>query len=265
MLFLSVTGIIPSLYLLQNHYAPATSASFCDLSIAVSCSLVNTSTFSVLFNVPVALFGALWFVILMILCWKARSDNSSFVLGILVWNGIGLVSVVYLVIAEIILQALCPLCTMIHVIIITTFILSLLLYQREPRTAWRKVIKDLQGLTILSLILLTLPLILFNVLGEKTENYDLLAQCLDKEGVKMYGSFRCAVCAKTRAMFGSSFQYIEEIECHPQGKNPQTELCLEKEIKGTPTWVMEQNGIEIKRQQGFMSIEELRIFSGCTS
>ena len=79
----------------------------------------------------------------------------------------------------------------------------------------------------------------------------------------MYGSFRCGVCAKTRAMFGDSFQYINEIECHPQGENSQTELCLKKGIEGTPTWILEPDEIELKRQLGFLSIEELKEFSGC--
>ena len=79
----------------------------------------------------------------------------------------------------------------------------------------------------------------------------------------MYGSFRCGICAKTRAMFGDSFQYVNEIECHPQGKNSQTELCVQKSIDLTPTWIMESDGIEQKRQAGFMSIEELKAFSGC--
>ena len=79
----------------------------------------------------------------------------------------------------------------------------------------------------------------------------------------MYGSFRCGVCAKTRAMFDDSFQYINEIECHPQGENPQTERCIEKRIEGTPTWILEPEGKELKRHTGFLSVEELKEFAGC--
>src|SRR3989344_3305200 len=178
---LSLVGILISLYLVQNHYAPPSQGSFCDLGETLSCSLVNTSVFSELFHVPVALLGALWFFSLIIFSWKALSDDKF---------------------------------------------------------------------------------ILFNVGGE-TENYDALAQCMTQKGVLMYGSFRCGICAKTRAMFGDSFQYIKEIECHPQGKNPQTELCLEKKIEGTPTWMLVENGVE-KRAVGFLSIDELRTFSGGT-
>jgi thioredoxin-related protein len=80
----------------------------------------------------------------------------------------------------------------------------------------------------------------------------------------MYSSFRCSHCARQRALLGDSFQYINEIECHPQGEHSQTELCFEKDVKGTPTFIMEPDGKEIKREVGYMTIEELREFSGCT-
>ena len=69
----------------------------------------------------------------------------------------------------------------------------------------------------------------------------------------MYSSFRCGFCAKTRKMFGDSFQYINEIECHPQGENAQTDLCLQKGVENTPTWILEPNGEEVKRHTGFLS------------
>ncbi|HLC75176.1 MAG TPA: vitamin K epoxide reductase family protein [Candidatus Nanoarchaeia archaeon] len=255
---LSLVGILISLYLVQNHYAPPSQGSFCDLGETLSCSLVNTSVFSELFHVPVALLGALWFFSLIIFSWKALSDDK-FIPVILGWSVVGVLSIVYFVIAEIILQAVCPLCTAVHVIVLFVFIASILLYKRSKvKLNLTKVSSWIVFVGIINII----PFILFNVGGE-TENYDALAQCMTQKGVLMYGSFRCGICAKTRAMFGDSFQYIKEIECHPQGKNPQTELCLEKKIEGTPTWMLVENGVE-KRAVGFLSIDELRTFSGCT-
>ena len=260
---LSVVGILISLYLVQNHYAPPSQGSFCDLGETLSCSLVNTSVFSELFRVPVALLGALWFVSLIILSLKARSDEK-FVPVILGWSIIGVCSIIYFVIAEIILQAVCPLCTAVHVLVLFVFVASIIMYRKSKVRITVKNIKKVMpwivGIGILNII----PFVLFNM-GGQTENYDGLAQCMTQKGVVMYGSFRCGVCAKTRAMFGDSFQYVKEIECHPQGKNPQTELCLSKKIEGTPTWILEENGVDIKRAVGFLSIEELRAFSGCTN
>lgn len=93
---------------------------------------------------------------------------------------------------------------------------------------------------------------------------DSFAQCLTEKGVKMYGSYICSACLATKKAFDSSFEYIEEIECHPKGPNPQTDLCLKKDIKKTPTWILEKDGTEIKRLEGFQAMEGLAEFSGCS-
>jgi len=94
-------------------------------------------------------------------------------------------------------------------------------------------------------------------------NLDSFAQCLTEKGVKMYGSYICSACLATKKMFGSSFGYIEEIECHPKGPNPQTDLCLKRDIKKTPTWILEKDGVEINRLEGYQTFELLGEFSGC--
>ncbi|MDP6641992.1 MAG: hypothetical protein QGF74_01255 [Candidatus Nanoarchaeia archaeon] len=89
------------------------------------------------------------------------------------------------------------------------------------------------------------------------------AQCLKESGVKMYGSFTCSVCKRQIELFGSAFESVGEIECHPRGENPQTELCLEKDISKTPTWTLEKDGVELERLEGFQSFEKLSELSGC--
>lgn len=262
-LFLGVLGLITSAYLTFNHYSLKASA--CDFNAQISCSLVNNSVFSEILNVPVAIFGGLWFLILILLAWKSLKKDGVLMSLLLGWNIIGILVVIYLIIAEIILQALCPLCTVVHILIIIILTFSIILYQaQKSRLPLRNVTKHAKRWIALIVILNLIPVIIVNFPYGEKENYDSFAKCLTERGVTMYGSFRCGVCAKTRAMFGDSFSYIKEIECHPQGKNPQTELCLAKGIEGTPTWIIEVNGVEQKRQQGFMSIDELRQFSGCT-
>ena len=263
-IILSILGIIVSLYLVENHYAPPTKGALCDISESISCSLVNTSTFSELFNVPVALLGVLWFLVLIIFSWKALKKDGALPTMMLGWGILGILFVIYFVIAEIILRSICPFCTLVHAIVITIFILLWRLYRaQETKPTKKAILKALMPWIILIIIINIIPLILFNIPSSEKENYDILAQCITEKGVNMYGSFRCGVCAKTRVMFGDSFQYINEIECHPQGENSQTELCLKKGIEGTPTWILEPDGIELKRQLGFLSIEELKEFSGC--
>jgi hypothetical protein len=93
---------------------------------------------------------------------------------------------------------------------------------------------------------------------------DEFATCLKESGVLMYGSMTCSICAKQRDLFGGSFELLGEIECHPRGENPQTELCLEKDIEKTPTWVVEKDGVEVERLVGFQNLEKLAEISGCS-
>ena len=263
-IILSIIGLVVSLYLVKNHYADPTKGSLCDMSESISCSLVNTSTFSELFNVPVALLGVLWFLVLIIFSWKALKKDGALLAMMLGWGILGILFVIYFVIAEIILRSICPFCTLVHVNVIAIFILLWVLYRaQEIKPTKNAILKALMPWIILIILINIIPLVLFNISSSEKEDYSALAQCITEKGVNMYGSFRCGVCAKTRAMFGDSFKYINEIECHPQGENAQTELCLEKGIEGTPTWILEPDGVELKRQLGFLSIEELKEFSGC--
>jgi hypothetical protein len=94
--------------------------------------------------------------------------------------------------------------------------------------------------------------------------YDGFAKCLNQNGLKMYGQYTCGVCKKQRELFGPSFSYVGEIECHPRGENPQTQLCLERDIQKTPTWLLEKDGEVVKRLEGFQSLEILSEVSGCS-
>jgi uncharacterized membrane protein len=259
-LALAVLGLLTSIYLLQEHYSEA--SGICDINETVSCSLVNSSIYSMLFGVPVAVFGGIWFIFLFALAWQAIRQEKL-IPFLLAWNVLGLLFVVYLVIAEILLRAICPFCTVVHIITLITFILSLILFKQLKKKA-KKIDGKLLKKWVLALIVVNiLPLIFFNISYGEQQNFDELAQCITEQEVHMYGSFRCGVCAKTRAMFGDAFQYINEIECHPQGENSEWELCQGKEITGTPTWILEPSGVEEKRFEGFMTTNELAEFAGC--
>jgi hypothetical protein len=93
--------------------------------------------------------------------------------------------------------------------------------------------------------------------------YDEFATCLVDSGLKMYGSFTCAICERQRDLFGPSFHIIGEIEFNPHGENPQSELCLEKNVKNTPTWILEEDGKEPQVFEGYQKLETLSEISGC--
>ncbi|MBR9707161.1 MAG: hypothetical protein GOV15_01870, partial [Candidatus Diapherotrites archaeon] len=94
---------------------------------------------------------------------------------------------------------------------------------------------------------------------------DSFAQCLSNNGLVMYGSEFCSYCAKQKDLFGTSFHHLQEVECHPRGTNPQTELCLHKDIMKTPTWILEDTqGNTLEKLEGYQALEDLAEFTGCT-
>jgi hypothetical protein len=119
--------------------------------------------------------------------------------------------------------------------------------------------------TILMALLLTTILLVACAPQQQIEQgpLDDFVKCMKDNGVKMYGSMTCPVCARQKKLFSNSFKLLGEIECHPKAKNTESELCIEKEILKTPTWILEPQGQEEKRLEGYQSIETLAEFSGC--
>ncbi len=274
---LGIIGIITSGYLLKSHLDTSAAGSFCDITEAASCSIVNSSSFSKLLGVPVAALGILWFVFFMVLMARQCSmhknktvqEKVNNVKALFLWNLLGLISVIYLIIGEIIIRAICPLCTIVHIIILLALVYSFIEYKKlttKDKKYSLTFFKQYKTLLFIFVILTIATFVFFNLPEKETQDYTELTQCVTDNGVSMYGSFRCAICTKTRAMLGDAFENINEIECHPQGENAQTELCLSKGIEATPTWILEPNGPngeELKRHVGFLTVEELADFAGC--
>jgi len=82
----------------------------------------------------------------------------------------------------------------------------------------------------------------------------LLAKCLARKKVTMYGSVWCGHCQDNKALFGVAFKYVPYVECPDN-----TKLCLAKGITGYPTW-MKEDGQQLG---GFTELEELATFAGC--
>lgn len=262
---LAVLGLFISIYLTQEHFAGAEGGSGCDISDTISCSLVNTSKYSEIFHVPVAVFGAIWMVILGALAISALKKPQPSTQALLAWSVAGFIFLFYLIGSEILLKAICPWCTVVHVIILIVFGLSIALYKslKNPKITKKDQATIIKLMIVIGLLML-IPLGYFNLGGEQVD-FEEFTACLNDSGLKMYGSFRCGVCAKTRNYFGDAFHNIDEIECHPQGENPQPELCFEVGVEKTPTWIVyDESGNEIARADGFQNEEKLSEMTGCS-
>jgi len=91
------------------------------------------------------------------------------------------------------------------------------------------------------------------------ESIDALAKCMTEKGTLMYGTFWCPKCAEQKKMFGSSFQFIDYVECDARGENEQSQLCIEKQVEKYPDWQFPDGS----RTIGILSFEELAAKSGC--
>lgn len=85
-------------------------------------------------------------------------------------------------------------------------------------------------------------------------NLDEFAQCLASKQVTMYGAEWCPHCKNEKARFGESFKYVPYVECPDN-----MQLCLDKGIKGYPTWIL-ADGTKLEGEQG---LERLSQASSC--
>jgi len=90
-------------------------------------------------------------------------------------------------------------------------------------------------------------------------NYDEFTKCLTDNGAKMYGAFWCSHCQAQKKEFGSSFEYVNYIECSTPDKSSQTPECIAAEIKGYPTWEF----LTGERMAGEVSFKVLSEKTGC--
>lgn len=85
-----------------------------------------------------------------------------------------------------------------------------------------------------------------------------LARHLQQTKAKLYGAYWCSHCYEQAYLLGQpAFSLINRIECAPQGKNAQPQVCKAAKITGFPTW--EING---KFYTGIQSLPELASISG---
>lgn len=124
-------GLGVSVYLTLAHYSPAVTL-VCSNSGAINCAKVTTSPQSIIFGVPVAVLGLVYFVPMLILSLPMlyRNANRTFAFARLALAVTGMAFVLYLVYAELfIIHAICLWCSSVHVM---TFIIFSLVVSGWP-------------------------------------------------------------------------------------------------------------------------------------
>ena len=96
------------------------------------------------------------------------------------------------------------------------------------------------------------------VTSESTNESIELAKYLNDKGVVKYSAYWCPNCLNQSELFGKqAYKELNVVECARDGINSQTQLCIDKKIKGFPTW--EING---KLILGVLSLKELSKMTG---
>ena len=96
------------------------------------------------------------------------------------------------------------------------------------------------------------------VTSESTKETIEFAKYLKDNDVVKYSAYWCPNCLNQSELFGKqAYKELNVVECARDGINSQTQLCIDKEIKGFPTW--EING---KLYLGVLSLNELSKLTG---
>ena len=96
------------------------------------------------------------------------------------------------------------------------------------------------------------------VSSESTKDSIELAKYLKDNGVVKYSAYWCPNCLNQSELFGKqAYRELNVVECAKDGINSQTQLCIDKKIKGFPTWE-----IKGKLILGVLSLKELSKLTG---
>ena len=96
------------------------------------------------------------------------------------------------------------------------------------------------------------------VTSESTKESIALAKYLKGNGVVKYSAYWCPNCLDQSELFGKeAYKELKVVECARDGKNSQTQLCIDKKIEGFPSW--EING---KIIIGVRTLKELSELTG---
>ena len=129
---LCAAGLLVSVYLTALHYNTHVPL-VCSSAGIVNCESVLTSPQSSWFDLPVALFGVLWFLVMGGLVAAASRSAASPRIddACLTWSLVGTAAVAYLVYSELgIVGRICIWCTAVHLIVVALFLMQAL----QPRS-----------------------------------------------------------------------------------------------------------------------------------
>ena len=246
---LSLVGFGIMAYLTYIHYANA--QSFCDLSEKISCDVVTTSIYSEIFGFPISILGLGYFGLTFLLTVFYRK-KVFYQLLFLLTLFVLIPSYYFTALEAFVIKAFCILCEASKVLMLATLVISFVAMKEKFSVVLRIAIP------VIIAGLVAAGVTYFAQTGNVVKkDYTAFVQALNQEGVVYYKSVKCNNCKRQEKLFGEYIKKLNSVECHPEGENPQPELCLKKGIKKTPTFLIEEGGVEVKRLEGLQPLEDL--------
>lgn len=96
--------------------------------------------------------------------------------------------------------------------------------------------------------------------GSTDQSYlEKLAKFMTEKGMAMYGAYWCSHCQSQKELFGDAFQYVDYVECDPQGPSANPDECTAQGIEGYPTWIYQ--GQKYSGEQSLAKLAEIVGFS----
>jgi hypothetical protein len=136
--------------------------------------------------------------------------------------------------------------------------------ERKRRKAEREQVTTKAGL--MKRLLITLVIVgafggaFYFGVHRRNTRLDAFAKCTAERGAKMYGAFWCPHCQEQKELFGSSFEFVNYIECGVKGDlHAQSAVCKSAGINHYPTWEFPDK----TRIEGKESFESLSDRTGC--
>ena len=220
------------------------------------CDLVQSSRWSTLFGMPMALWGLLTYALLAGAVWRLRARPSAWRATLLIaCVGAG-VSWFLTLVSVFLIEATCGYCLASFALMNVLLVLVLLRRPSQmPEHAWRKALPFPAGAVIALILGLHLHFsgVFDPAAGPEDPYLRALASHLRDSGARFYGAYWCPACQEQKTLFTASVDRLPYVECTPEGRGGTRAVdCLTQNIQEYPTWI-----IAGQRYGGVVSVERL--------
>ena len=258
LLTLALLGVALTAYLTLSKWL-STPLAYCGEES--SCDLVQSSRWSMLFGMPLSVWGLLSYAALAGLVWRARRRAGAWT-GAFYLSGIGTGISLYLsAVSWFELEAFCVYCTASTVLMTLLFVV---VCSQKPANLQKFEWRVRLPVTALWAALVVTGLHLhysglFDAgVGPEKPYLKALSIHLTESGGKFYGAYWCPRCQDQKELFEASAARLPYVECAPGGRNgPRIPACTNRNIREYPTWI-----IRSRRYVGALSPDTLARYSG---